>query len=61
MTNGVEAERIRVDHGLNGTNCARPGLRDMLAAWRSGDLLVGTTVDRLTARSPTRATSSASS
>jgi len=29
---GVEPERIYVDHGLTGTNRARPGLREALAA-----------------------------
>ena len=29
---GVEAERIYVDHGLTGTNRARPGLREAMAA-----------------------------
>jgi DNA invertase Pin-like site-specific DNA recombinase len=29
---GVSEERIFVDHGLTGTNRARPGLREALAA-----------------------------
>ncbi len=29
---GVEAARVYVDHGLTGTNRARPGLREALAA-----------------------------
>jgi len=29
---GVEAELVYVDHGLTGTNRARPGLREALAA-----------------------------
>lgn len=31
---GVSAERTYVDHGLTGTNRARPGLREALAACR---------------------------
>jgi DNA invertase Pin-like site-specific DNA recombinase len=44
---GVEPERIYVDHGLTGTNRARPGLREALAACRAGDTLVVTKLDRL--------------
>jgi DNA invertase Pin-like site-specific DNA recombinase len=44
---GVEADRIYVDHGLTGTNRARPGLREAMAACRSGDMLVVTKLDRL--------------
>ncbi len=44
---GVDAERIYVDHGLTGTNRARPGLREALAACRAGDTLVVTKLDRL--------------
>lgn len=44
---GVEAKRIYVDHGLTGTNRARPGLREALAACRRGDTLVVTKLDRL--------------
>jgi hypothetical protein len=44
---GVEAERIYVDHGLTGTNRERPGLREALAACRAGDTLVVTELDRL--------------
>ncbi|MGH3875128.1 MAG: recombinase family protein [Pseudonocardiaceae bacterium] len=44
---GVSLERIYVDHGLTGTNRAWPGLREALAACRSGDTLVVTTLDRL--------------
>ncbi len=40
---GVAPERIYVDHGLTGTNRARPGLREAMAACRSGDVLVVTT------------------
>ena len=51
---GVEADRIYVDHGLTGTNRARPGLREAMAACRSGDTLVVAKLDRL-ARSVTDA------
>jgi DNA invertase Pin-like site-specific DNA recombinase len=44
---GVTAERVYVDHGLTGTNRARPGLREALAACRAGDTLVVTKLDRL--------------
>jgi DNA invertase Pin-like site-specific DNA recombinase len=44
---GVSAERTYVDHGLTGTNRERPGLREALAACRSGDTLVVTKLDRL--------------
>jgi DNA invertase Pin-like site-specific DNA recombinase len=44
---GVEADRIYVDHGLTGTNCERPGLREALAACRAGGTLVVTKLDRL--------------
>jgi DNA invertase Pin-like site-specific DNA recombinase len=43
---GVAADRIYVDHGLTGTNRARPGLREALAAGRTGDTLVVTKLDR---------------
>jgi DNA invertase Pin-like site-specific DNA recombinase len=39
--------RIYTDHGLTGTNRARPGLREALAACRAGDTLVVTKLDRL--------------
>lgn len=39
--------RICVDHGLTGTNRARPGLREALAACRARDTLVVTKLDRL--------------
>ncbi|MBC7632548.1 recombinase family protein, partial [Aeromicrobium sp.] len=39
---GVKAKRIYVDHGLTGRNRDRPGLREALAACRSGDTLVVT-------------------
>ncbi len=44
---GVPAERIYVDHGITGRNRERPGLREALAACRSGDTLVVTKLDRL--------------
>ena len=44
---GVGDDRIYVDHGLTGTNRARPGLRLALAACRAGDTLVVTKLDRL--------------
>jgi DNA invertase Pin-like site-specific DNA recombinase len=44
---GVEPDRVYVDHGLTGTNRARPGLREALAACRAGDTLVVTKLDRL--------------
>lgn len=44
---GVSTDRIYVDHGLTGTNRDRPGLREALAACRSGDVLVVTKLDRL--------------
>ena len=44
---GVEEGRVYVDHGLTGTNRARPGLREALAACRAGDTLVVTKLDRL--------------
>ncbi len=51
---GVKPSRLYVDHGLTGANRARPGLREALAACRSGDTLVVTKLDRL-ARSLTDA------
>ena len=44
---GVEIERIYTDHGYSGTNRARPGLDQALAAVRSGDTLVVPKLDRL--------------
>lgn len=44
---GVQPDRIYVDHGLTGTSRTRPGLREALAACRSGDTLVVTKLDRL--------------
>ena len=44
---GVTDERIYLDHGLTGTNRARPGLDQALAAVRAGDTLVVPKLDRL--------------
>lgn len=44
---GVTSENIHIDHGLTGTNRIRPGLRQAMAAVRSGDTLVVTKLDRL--------------
>lgn len=44
---GVDSERVYVDHGLTGTSRDRPGLREALAACRTGDELVVTKLDRL--------------
>jgi hypothetical protein len=44
---GVAPNRIYVDHGLTGTNRARPGLREAMAACRAGDVMVVTKLDRL--------------
>ena len=44
---GVAGERIYTDHGFTGTNRARPGLDQALAAVRSGDTLVVPKLDRL--------------
>lgn len=44
---GVRSNLIYTDHGLTGTNRARPGLREALAACRNGDTLVITKLDRL--------------
>lgn len=46
-TLGVTPERVYVDHGLTGTNRARPALAEALAACRDGDTLVVTKLDRL--------------
>jgi len=47
LTLGVAAERIYTDHGFTGTNRARPGLDQALAAVRKGDTLVVPKLDRL--------------
>src|SRR5215472_16375622 len=44
---GVPDDRIYTDQGLTGTNRDRPGLREALAAVRSGDTLVVPKLDRL--------------
>ena len=44
---GVTEDRIYTDHGLTGTNRARPGLDQALAAVREGDTLVVPKLDRL--------------
>lgn len=44
---GVNPERVYADHGFTGTNRARPGLREAMAACREGDALVVTKLDRL--------------
>lgn len=44
---GVRSKLIYTDHGLTGTNRARPGLREGLAACRDGDTLVVAKLDRL--------------
>ena len=44
---GVAEDRIYTDHGLTGTNRARPGLDQALAAVRAGDTLVVRKLDRL--------------
>jgi DNA invertase Pin-like site-specific DNA recombinase len=49
---GVAGDRIYVDQGLIGTTRARPGLREALAACRSGDTLVVTKLDRLARSAP---------
>jgi DNA invertase Pin-like site-specific DNA recombinase len=50
---GVAPERIYLDHGLTGTNRARPGLREALAAVRAGDVLVSPNSIDSPALSPT--------
>ena len=44
---GVSLQKTFTDQGLTGTNRARPGLREALAACRAGDILVVTKLDRL--------------
>lgn len=44
---GVDPAYIFTDHGLTGTNRARPGLREAMAACRNGDTLVVAKLDRL--------------
>lgn len=47
MELGVVEDRTYTDHGLTGTNRARPGLDQALAAVREGDTLVVPKLDRL--------------
>ncbi len=44
---GVTEDRIYADHGLTGTNRARPGLDQAIAAVREGDTFVVPKLDRL--------------
>ncbi|KTR06452.1 DNA resolvase [Aureimonas ureilytica] len=44
---GVAADRIYTDYGFTGSNRARPGLNQALAAARSGDTFVVSKLDRL--------------
>jgi len=44
---GIGEDRIYLDHGLTGTNRARAGLDQALAALREGDTLVVPKLDRL--------------
>jgi hypothetical protein len=44
---GVTDDRIYLDNGITGTNGARPGLDQVLAALREGDTLVVPKLDRL--------------
>ena len=44
---GVASDRIYMDKGLTGTNRARPGLDQAMAAVRQGDTLVVPKLDRL--------------
>lgn len=44
---GVAPDRIYTDHGFSGSNRARPGLDQALAAVRAGDILVVPKLDRL--------------
>ena len=47
MALGVAEDRIYADHGLTGTNRARPGLDQAIAAVRAGDTFVVPKLDRL--------------
>ncbi|MFG1945357.1 recombinase family protein [Nonomuraea sp. NPDC048826] len=49
---GVAGDRICLDEGLTGTNRARPGLDQALAAVRAGDTLVVPKLDRLARSAP---------
>ncbi len=57
---GVPEDRIYTDHGLTGTNRARPGLREAIAAVRAGDTLVVPNWTGSPAPSPMHGTSSKS-
>ncbi len=57
---GVKPNRIYVDHGLTGTNRARPGLREALAACRPATPWSSSSTGS-PARSPMPATSSRNS
>ena len=47
LRHGIAPDRIYTDHGFTGTNRARPGLDQALAALRNGDTLVVPKLDRL--------------
>ncbi|GAA0192339.1 recombinase family protein [Glutamicibacter creatinolyticus] len=47
MASGVAPEKIFTDQGLTGTNRARPGLSEAIAACRAGDTLVVMKLDRM--------------
>ncbi len=49
---GVAPDRIYTDHGLTGTNRARPGLDQAIAAVRVGDTFVVPKLDRLARSMP---------
>src|SRR5260370_29194130 len=49
---GVPDDRIYLDKGLTGTNRARPGLDQALAAVRAGDTLVVPKLERLAPSRP---------
>lgn len=44
---GIDQDRIYTDQGFTGSNTNRPGLREAMAALRSGDELAVTKLDRL--------------
>src|SRR5208282_3230112 len=43
---GIDLDRVYIDEGLTGTNRARPGLDQALAACREGDIFTVTKLDR---------------
>jgi hypothetical protein len=57
---GVGPERVYIDHGLTGTNRARPGLREALAACPRATSWSSRNSTASPARSRMRATSSTS-